>query len=241
MVTAALLVSLALSGGIAPEAEEKLNKPVTFEWDTVRLEEVLEEVSEQTGLSFVVPATVARSPEPVSLRVEGAPAGEVLEALTFAVRLEVHVTNSGVVALRYPDDDLRAEVMMKRLLGLEGRRREGPPRMHGEELKERGREVAERVSDHPKVRGLIEKVGGAHLVPVDFRPERRVWVLALRREGEEAPLAHVVANEEGKVLSIEIEGRGRFKDKHRLREKERKARDLPEPEQPEPREEREDF
>lgn len=240
MVTAALLFSLALSGGMAPEAEEKLNKPVTFEWDTVRLEEVLEEVSEQTGLSFVVPATVARSPEPVSLRVEGAPAGEVLEALTFAMRLEVHVTNSGVVALRYPEDDLRAEVMMERLLGLGRPRHERPPgpRMDEEELEERGREVAERVSDHPKVRGLLERLGGARLVPVHFRPEKRVWILAVRREGEEAPLAHVVANAEGEVLNIEIERRGRLKDKRRFKGKERPEREMPEAEEPG---EREDF
>lgn len=214
----------ALEGEFTERTRERLAAQVTLEAGDAPLGEIALRVSEQTGLSFVASVFVARLPEPVAVVAKDVPAGDLIEAIAFSMHLDYHITPGGVVSFRMEDDDPRREALLRRVLPPpeERRRAEGPPPRIDEG------ELTERVADHPKVRALLDKLD-AELVPGKFHQEKRVWMLLLRREGEEAPLGHVVAREDGDVIDIKM----RRTDVKTRRKKKRPEHKPGEPEGPE--------
>lgn len=191
----------AIEGDLAPETREKLARRVTIEEEAIPLAEFAMRVADQTGLSFVASAHVAHMPEPVAVVARDVPAGELLDAVAFSMDLEFKITPGGVIAIRLDHEDPRREAMIERAFWPdEDRGGEGEEPAIGED------EIVERVADDPKVRDVLDKLDG-RLVPAKFHPEKRVWILIVRREGERGPpLAHVVATEDGDVLDIKVRG-----------------------------------
>ncbi|MHC5053271.1 MAG: hypothetical protein ACYTKD_00990 [Planctomycetota bacterium] len=192
----------AIEGEPTPRTLEKLAMRVNIEEGAIPLVELAGRISEQTGLSFVASAHVAHMPEPVAIVARDVPASEVLEAVAFSMDLEFRITPGGMVAIRLDHEDPRREAIIDR----EFRRHE---REHDEgggdgERREREEQIVDRVTDQPKVRGILDKVNG-HLVVQGFHEEKGVWVLTVRREDERGPpLAHVIADEDGNVIDIKF-------------------------------------
>ena len=193
----------AMDGDLTPETRAKLAKAVNIEEEAVSLAELAERIAGQTGLSFVASAHVAHMPEPVAIVARGVPAGELLDAIAFSMDLDVMVTPGGVVAMRLDPGDPRREAMIDREFAPD----DGPDEEEEEDAPELDEdEIVERVMADPKVRGLVEKVGG-RLLPDRYYPEKRVWVLVVRgRDGEGPPEAHVAASGEGEVIDIRFPG-----------------------------------
>jgi len=205
----------AREGEFTPETRAKLAKLVSIEEEAVSLAELAEQIAGQTGLAFVASAHVAHMPEPVAVIARDVPAGELLDAIAFSMDLDVMITPGGVVAVRLDPDDPRREAMIEREFGND----EGRGDEEGEDEPELDEdEIVERVMDNPKVRGVVEKLGG-RLAPGRYYPEKRVWVLVVRgRDGEGPPRAHVVATEDGDVVDIKTHDKKR-KGKHRDKER----------------------
>ncbi len=201
----ALAVGARAEEDVAPETREKLAKRVTIETEGISLAELAMRLSEQTGLSFVGSAFTVHMPEPVAMIARDVPASEVLEAVAYSMDLEFRILPGGIVAFRIDHEDPRREAMIDR----EFRRHERENEDGGEdgedkERREREEEIVERVGDNPKVRGILEKVGG-RLDVQEFHEEKGVWVLVIRREDERGPpIAHVIADEDGNVIDIKL-------------------------------------
>ncbi|MHC4503332.1 MAG: hypothetical protein ACYTFI_08515, partial [Planctomycetota bacterium] len=167
----------------------------------------------------------------VALIAKDVPAGDLIEAIGFAMHLDVHITPGGVVSFRMQKDDPRREALLRRILPPDPGGRRGEDR-HGKGRQEEGppevgeAEIVERVVDaSPKVRAVLEKLG-ATLIPAKFHAQKRVWLLAVRRPGEEGPIGHVITSEDGDLIDIKI---GHKKKKHTKPERK-------EPREPEERE-----
>jgi hypothetical protein len=204
--------ALAAAAEYAPATREKLAKPVTLEDGELGLAEFAEEVAGQSGLAFVASGLVADLPEPVAVTAEGVPAGELVQAAAFALDLEYTITRGGVVAFRLRVDDPRREAMLRRLYhprrgGREGEERRGEEGRWEEDPALDEGEVIERVSRHPKVAAVLEKLG-ARLEPAEFLRERRAWVLVIRRE-DGPPLGRAIATEHGELMDIRLRERER--------------------------------
>ncbi|MHC4247595.1 MAG: hypothetical protein ACYS9X_00560 [Planctomycetota bacterium] len=192
----------AIEGDPTPETLEKLARRVNIEEGAIPLVELAARMSEQTGLSFVASAHVAHMPEPVAIVARDVPAGEVLEAVAFSMDLELEITPGGIVAIKLDHEDPRREAIIDR----EFRRheREDGEEGHDEDRRREEEEIIDRVTDQPKVRGILDKVNG-HLVVQGFHEEKGVWVLTIRREDEAGPpLAQVIADEDGNVIDIKF-------------------------------------
>ncbi len=206
----------AVEGEFTERTRERLAALITLETGESKLGEVLFGISEQSGLSFVGSVFVAKLPEPVAVIAKDVPAGDLIEAIAFAMHLDVHITPGGVVSFRMEKDDPRREALLRRILppGPKGPRDEG---RHGEGRHEEGppqvgeAEIVERVVDgSPKVRAVLEKLG-ATLIPGKFHAEKRVWLLVVRRAGEEGPIGHVITSEDGDLIDIRIGHKGKKK------------------------------
>jgi len=210
-------LAAAVEGEFTERTRERLAALVTLEAGEAPLGEIALRISEQSGLSFVASVFVAKLPEPVAVIAKDVPAGDLIEAIAFAMHLDVHITPGGVVSFRMEKDDPRREALLRRILPPgpkgprdKGRRAEGPPQV-GEA------EIVERVVDgSPKVRAVLEKLD-ATLIPAKFHAEKRVWLLAVRRAGEEGPLGQVIASEDGDLMDIRI-GRKKKHLKHERKE-----------------------
>jgi len=172
-------LTAAVEGEFTERTRERLAALVTLQTGESKLGEVLFGISEQSGLSFVGSMFVAKLPEPVAVIAKDVPAGDLIEAIAFAMHLDVHITPGGVVSFRMEEDDPRREALLRRILPPgpgdhrgearhgKGRQEEGPPRV-GEA------EIVERVVDgSPKVRATLKKLD-ATLIPGKFHPEKRV-------------------------------------------------------------------
>jgi len=201
----------ALEGEFTPETRAKLATLVSIEEEAVSLAEMAEQIAGQTGLAFVASAHVAHMPEPVAVVARDVPAGELLDAIAFSMDLDVMITPGGVVAVKLDPGDPRREAMIEREFGPDDDRDD---REDGDEPELGEDEIVERVMDNPKVRGIVEKLGG-RLAPGRYYPEKRVWVLVVRgRDGGGPPQAHIVATEDGDVIDIKMHDKKRKGKRH---------------------------
>jgi hypothetical protein len=226
----AAVAVLALAGGAraiegepTPETLEKLAKRVNIQEGAIPLVELAARISEQTGLSFVASAHVAHMPEPVAIIARDVPAGEILEAIAFSMDLEFEVSPGGVVAIRLDHEDPRREAMIDR----EFRRHErGDGAGEGGEPEIGEDELVERVGEHPKVRGILDRFQ-AHLLQPEFHREKRVWIVSVAPNNGEKPFGEIIATEDGDILDIRFRGKGGAPEKERRDkrfEKERKEK-----------------
>jgi len=193
-------------GALPDWTREKLGRRVTIREDKESLWDVAEQLAEQAGLSLVLSAPTGRMGERVGIIARDVPAGEVLEALAFALKLELKVTFSGVVALRLPPGDPRELAVLRPVMPIDASRAQVP--RQGEEPPAGRRrlepaEAIERAVANPKVAERLRALG-ARLFPGEFNPEKRVWVLVARRDEDAPPLGHVVVSEEGEVVGMEM-------------------------------------
>lgn len=102
LVWLVVLLMIPLTG----YAQDARGKLVTLKLERVTLKQFFDEIHAQTGVDFFYTVQQARSVEPVTVRAEKEPLGQVLDRVLGNSRLE-YTTEGNIITLRYKQNTTR--------------------------------------------------------------------------------------------------------------------------------------